>query len=78
MTEINKESHDSKNDLLHLSAVSFLPKDVVSIQWDKTQELSKTIVTQIHTRFDIFVLEADSFHYKNDVELLKKATGKLV
>jgi hypothetical protein len=76
MTEETEENCDDREQLLHLTDVSFIPAHVVSVWWDMNQEFSKKIVTRVRTRFDIFVLESDSPCYKEDMEALKKATGK--
>ncbi|MEG4010362.1 hypothetical protein QUA41_30695 [Microcoleus sp. Pol11C1] len=59
--------------LLHLSSVSFVPADIVSIHWHKQQEFSKKVVTQVRTRYETFIFEADSPNYAQDMELLLKA-----
>lgn len=63
------------SSLLHLSDVSFRPKDVVSIKWNKTQEFTRKVVTQIRTVFETYVLEADSPNYVRDIKELKEALG---
>jgi len=77
MTEKTEENSDDRHQLLHLTNISFVPADVVSVRWEMKQDLSKKVITMIRTRFETFVLEEDSPHYAEDLETLKKAMGKL-
>ena len=75
MTEISKEADNEKLHLLHLSNLSLLPADIVSIEWGLTQESSEAIFTRIRTRHQLFILKAASPEYEQDIEALKQAVG---
>jgi len=77
MTEKTEEKCDDCYQLLHLTNISFVPADVVSVRWNMNQTLSKKVITMIRTRFEVFVLEADSPYYIEDLEALKKAMGNI-
>ncbi len=76
MTKSQEATTHQEFSLLHLSNISFLPADVVSVHWQMNQEFAKKLVTRIRTRYEVFILESDSPGYQNDIELLKNALGQ--
>jgi hypothetical protein len=76
MTESQDTIADDRTHLLHLSNISFIPADVVSVYWEMNQEFSKKLVTRIRTRYEVFVLESDLPNYQDDIQALKKALDR--
>ena len=75
--EIEEKCDDSQYRLLHLSNISLIPADIVSVYWEMNQKFAGKVVTRIRTSYEVFILESDSPCYKKDIEALKKATEKL-
>jgi len=76
MTETQDTVTDDRPHLLHLSNISFVPADVVSVYWEMNQEFAKKLVTRIRTRYEVFILDPDLPGYQDDVEALKKALNR--
>lgn len=62
--------------LLHLSSLSLLPTDIVSIHWNVLQGPAKNLVTRIRTRSDLFILKSDCPYYESDLATLREAVGE--
>ena len=78
MTDSTKDKETAERPeikLMHLSGISLIPLDIVSVQWDMIQEFSKKKVTKIKTKHDVFILEFDLPHYAEDVQALKIGLG---
>lgn len=76
MTETQDIITDDRTHLLHLSNISFIPADVVSVYWEMNQPFAKKVVTRIRTRYEVFILDPDLPSYQDDIEALKKALDR--
>lgn len=68
---------DKSGQLLHLSNISFIPADVLSVYWEMNQPFSRKTVTRVRTRYEVFILEPDLPDYESDVDALKKALNRI-